>query len=160
MAKLNIMWQDNSKPPQTKTLEQQAKNPLVSKIISQTKTGIPKNKIMENLMQQGHPYRHIKNAYDVLHKINQPRLDWRSPTAINETARLIRKDIRAKRITYSTGMRVLLQARDNLAMITKTPNDRRLQQIRQEIKTTKRLLMNQYGDPRLIQQYHIKGRRN
>lgn len=154
MAKLNIRW-NHSEPIQTKTLQQQAKNPLVSKILLQTKTGIPKQKIMENLMQQGHPYRHIKNAYQVINTIQKPLLDWRSPTAINETARMIRRDIRNKKISYATGMKILIQAKNTLKTLTKNTRDKRIQQILHELRITKKLLMNQYGDPRMIQQYKI-----
>ena len=53
------------------------------------------------------------------------------------------------------GMRLLINARDNLKTFTLNPRDKRLYQINQEIKTTKKLMMDRYANPMMIQQYKI-----
>ena len=157
MNRLNLRWQTNQQP-NTQTTEETAKgNPILAYILTQKKIGTSKKVIIENLMRQGYPYRNIKNAYNLIDKLNENKLDWRSPTAINETSRMIRKDIRAKKITYVTGMKILINARNNLKTYTTHPRDKRVGQLNQEIRTTKKLLMHQYANPWMQQQFRIVG---
>jgi hypothetical protein len=89
-------------------------------------------------------------------KANKPQLDWRSVTSINETARLIRRDVRKKKISYYLGMSILIRARDQLATLIRNPmRDRRLAQINHEIRVTKKLLKDQFGNANSVQQYKL-----
>jgi hypothetical protein len=143
--------------PSKQTVAQRASgNPIVSYIKTQQARGMPKQVIMEKLMLQGYPYRNIKNAFGVVNIMKQGSLDWRSPTAINETARMIRRDVRAGRVTYAKAMRILLQARENLKTLIASPRDRRLKQMNNEIRITKKLLMQSYGDPNMVRRFSVK----
>ena len=154
MSTLKLRWQAKQSPS-TRTVEQRAKNnPIVAHIKTQSARGTPKRVIMEQLMLKGYPYRHIKNAFSVVNVMKQGSLDWRSPTAINETARMIRRDIRTGRVTYAKGMRILLQARDNLKTLISNPRDRRLKQMNDEVRITKKLLMQAYGNPAMVARFN------
>jgi hypothetical protein len=159
MANLRLQWQSSpASNVTTQTVEERSNsNPLVPYILTHSKRGVPKKVIMENLMHQGYSYRSIKTAYVLIDKMNKSRLDWRSPTAINETARMIRRDIRAGKVTYSAGMRILLSARDNLKTLIPSNRDKRITQLNQEIKTTKKLLMGRYANPLMVRQFRIQG---
>lgn len=135
-------------------------NPLMAYITTQQTAGLKKNVIMENLMKQGFSYRAIRQAYSILEANKDKRLDWRSPTAVNETARMIRRDIRGKKLSYALGMKILIQARNMLKTLIRNPRkDLRLKQINQEIKTTRNLLMKSYADPRVVSAYKVYGGR-
>lgn len=158
MANLILPW-DNSKSTYQTSEQSAARNPLIPYIKTQLTRGIPRSVIFENLMKNGYPYRNIKTALSLIDRMNNSKLDWRSPTSINETARMIRRDVRAKKVSYSVGMRILIKARDNLKSLTLNQKDRRLGQLNKEIRVTKKLLMSQYGDPLMLQQYRIVGGR-
>lgn len=133
-----------------------ASNPIAKQIIAQRNQGIPKEKIVENLLKQGYDILKIRKAFHTIKQIERAnrRLDWRSPTAINQTARMIRNDIRSKRISYSLGMTILLRARNYLRTIVVNQRiDKRLAQISYEIQTTKKLFMSLFANPMMVRQY-------
>jgi len=158
MVAMNLRWHADTQVT-TETIEEKAgSNPIIAYILTQKKLGTPRKVIIENLMRQKYPYRNIQTAFTILEKANSPKLDWRSPTAINDTARMIRRDMRSRptpKISYTMGMRLLINARDNLKTFTLNPRDKRLYQINQEIKTTKKLMMDRYANPMMVQQYKI-----
>lgn len=131
------------------------KNPIAKRIQDMKTQGTPKHLIIEILLKEGIPYRNIKKALNAINKLHKKALDWRSPTSINETARTIRNDIRRKKISYYLGMKILIRAKNMLRTMIKKPGDNRLKQIQQEITTTKRLLMPQYGNPEAIKAHRI-----
>lgn len=89
-------------------------------------------------------------------RVSKPQLDWRSVSSINETARLIRRDIRRGKISYYLGMSILIRARDQLGSLIRHPtHDRRLSQVNHEIRVTKKLLKNTFGNPQMVQNYKL-----
>jgi hypothetical protein len=157
MANLQLRWHANNGITKKTSEEQSRSNPLVPYILTQKKIGTPKKVVMEKLMNRGYQYRSIKRAYALIDKMDKSRLDWRSPTAINETARMIRRDIRARKISYSMGMKIIISARDNLRTLIPNRRDKRIAQLNQELRTTKNLLMNSFADPRMVQQFKVAG---
>lgn len=156
---MDFRWNIQDKKPVVKTRAVANNNPLMGYITTQQAAGLKKSEIMELLMKQGFSYRAIRNAYGILEANKEKRLDWRSVTSINETARMIRRDIRSKKLSYPNGMKILLQARNMLKTMIKNPRkDLRLAQIKKEIKTTRDLLMKSYADPRMVQAYKVYGR--
>ena len=159
MVGIATRW-DNSTDRVSRLTSEANNNPIVSEILMQKRLGIQKSTIVERLLKKGYPYRNIRNAYAIIERVqaaNKTRLDWRSPTSINETSRLLRNDVRKGKISYHTAMTFLIRARDTLKTIIKDPRlDNRLQQIKQEITTTKRLLMQQYGNPEMVLAYKVR----
>ena len=130
-------------------------NPITASIIEQKRKGLTRSQIIENLIKQGYNFRNIRNAYKILAGQKDRLLDWRSPTAINETGRKIRNDIRKTKISFALGMKILISARNNLLTMIKNPRaDDRIKQFYQEIMVTKKL-RNLYGNPLMVKNYHI-----
>ena len=123
--------------------------PAAQYIVQQQMKGVPRSMIIENLVKAGHSFEDIRKVFIAMQKLRNKKkiMDWRSPTAINETSRMIRNDIRTNKISYSLGMTILIRARNTLkSMIMNPRKDHRLAQITQEIQTTKRLLMPQHAN--------------
>jgi hypothetical protein len=93
-------------------------------------------------------------------RVQKPQLDWRSVSSINETARLIRRDIRKHKISYYLGMSILIRARNQLmSLIRQSSHDRRLAQVNHEIRITKKLFKDAFGNPLIAKQYKLMGAR-
>lgn len=153
---LRYNWESNKNPSMNNV--DILRNPIARYIVNQTNLRTPRPLIIEQLLQQGHEYKDIKKAFSALkrHRNKRKSLDWRSPTAINETARVIRNDIRKKKISYLLGMTILIRARNMLKTMIKNPRlDYRLSQINKEIQITKRLLMRTYGNPDTARSYKV-----
>lgn len=130
-------------------------NPISLKLLVGHRKGMPLPVIVESLLKQGYDYKDIRAILIKLKKKKTKKsLDWRSPTSINQTARMIRNDIRRGKVSYYIGMRVLIKAREMLKSLTmKVKGDMRLAQINQEIRITKKLLMKQYANKKTLMHY-------
>jgi hypothetical protein len=157
MVGIALRW-DNSTDKLSKITSQVDNNPIAKEILTLKRLGQTKAKIVEILLKKGYSYRHIRTAYSLIDRVQHQnkRLDWRSPTSINETARLLRNDVRKGKISYYMAMTILIRARDTLKTLVKNPaHDKRIPQINQEIITTKKLLMRQYGNPESMKNYKV-----
>jgi hypothetical protein len=134
-------------------------NPTANYIIKQQNKGLPRSLIVDNLVKSGYQTDEIRKIFMELEKSkkNNKLMDWRSPTAINQTARMIRNDIRNKKISYSLGMTILIKARNTLkTMILNPRKDNRLGQINQEIRITKKLLMPKFSNYNSMMNYKVR----
>ena len=137
-----------------------ANNPIARYIYTHKRAGMSKQNIIETLIKQGHKFRDIKRAYLRVNRSTKKELDWRTITSINETARKIRNDIRRGRISYPLGMTILIRARNYLrTVIRNTRTDKRLHEINEEVKVTKRLLKSQFANKDTILHYRTVRRR-
>ncbi len=137
-----------------------ANNPIARFIYTKKRAGMSKQHIIESLIKQGYKFRDIKRAYLRVNRSTKKELDWRTITSINATSRKIRNDIRKGRISYPLGMTILIRARDYLRTVIKNPRiDKRLAQINEEVKITKRLLRSQFANKDSILHYRTVKRR-
>jgi hypothetical protein len=132
-------------------------------IVTQQNAGTKRDQIVENLLKDGHEMKDIRSTVMKLRKISFKKnkaagkcLDWRSPTAINSSARMIRNDVRMNKVSYPMAMRTLIKARNTLQTMIRNPRrDKRLSQINHEIQTTKRLLAPKFADKKQKANYRI-----
>lgn len=148
---MQLRWETNNHS----NLVHLQSNPITASILEQKRKGLTRTQIIENLIKKGYNFRNIRNAYKTLAGQKDRLLDWRSPTSINETSRKIRNDVRKRKISYALAMKILINARNNLATMIKNPRaDDRIRQFYQELTVTKKL-KNLFANPLMIKNYHI-----
>jgi len=154
VGNLRLKWVPNNRPASYSTID----HPIIRFILREQAKKTPQSDIVTKLYSQGFPHSEIKNAFVRILKSRKSKkmMDWRSVTAINQTGRMIRNDIRKSKISYHLGMTILIKSRNTLkTLITNIRYDRRIPQINQEIKTTRKLLSKQYANPFMRQHYSL-----
>lgn len=148
---MQLRWETNNHS----NLVHLQSNPITASILEQKRKGMTRTQIIEDLIKKGYNFRNIRNAYKTLAGQKDRLLDWRSPTAINETSRKIRNDVRKRKVSFTLAMKILINARNNLATMIKNPRgDDRIKQFYQEIGVTRKL-KDLYGNPLMVKNYHI-----
>lgn len=146
-------WNTNKTNPQNSN-KRLAPKPLHEFISDQLSRGTNTATIVDHLISKGYRHAEIKRALEKCKKQRRKKLlNWSSPTAITETARIIRNDIRNRNISYAHGMTILIKARNLLLEMLNNKPDKRTRRLNYEIKKTKNLLMKKFANPMMVKVY-------
>jgi hypothetical protein len=132
---------------------------LTKNVLKLANSGVPSNKIYQQLLTAGFYPHQIREAMQKVAKLrNRRELNWSSPTAIQNTARMIRKDLFYKRLSNQAALKILRSAYKHILAITHQKRDKKRLQMKREVQITLNLIRRMEKDNMMRQLQSPVGR--
>jgi hypothetical protein len=116
-------------------------NNLSKDILKLSNSGVNSQKIYEQLLTAGYQPYQIREAMQKVAKFRKRKeLNWSSPTAIQNTARMIRKDLFYRKISKQAALKILRSAYKHILAISNNKRNKKRLQMKREVQITLNLI--------------------